>query len=82
MFQFVICPINDNNIFRFKPFFGPIPKMLVFSLYCDRWSNKLLSTVYFHSINLTRLSEGQWAECEIVCFLSIKKKKEGAFLSD
>ncbi len=55
--------------------------MLVFSLYYDRWSNKLLSTVYFHSINLTRLSEGQWAECGIVCFLSIKKKKEGV-LSD
>ncbi len=45
LFQFVICPINDNNIFRFSFFFRRIPKIFVFSLYYDRWSNKLLSTV-------------------------------------
>ncbi len=44
LFQFVICPINDNNIFRFKQFFDRFLKYM-FSLYYDRWSNKLLSTV-------------------------------------
>ncbi len=46
-FLFVICPINDNNMFRFKQCFDRLLKYL-FSLY-DRWSNKL-STVCFHSI--------------------------------
>ncbi len=43
LFQFVICPINDNNIFRCKCFFNRFLNY-VFSLYYDRWSNKL-STV-------------------------------------
>ncbi len=39
----------------------------MFSLY-DRWSNKLLSAVGFHSIQLARLFEGHWAECGIEFF--------------
>ncbi len=47
----------------------------VFSLYYDWWSNKLFSTVCFHSIHLAHLSEGHcWAECGSVCFLSVKEK--------
>ncbi len=45
LFQFVLCPINDNNIFRCKQFFDRFLKYL-FSLYYDRLSNKL-STVSF-----------------------------------
>ncbi len=56
LFQFVICPINDNNNFRFKQFFDRFLKYLCFL--CDKWSNKLLSTVCFHSIQFARLFEG------------------------
>ncbi len=47
--MFVIFPINDNNIFRFKQFFDRFQKYLFF-LY-GRWSNKL-SHVCFHSIQV------------------------------
>ncbi len=52
------------------------PKIFVYSLYYDRWSNKLLSTVYINMyiIQLARLFERHWTECGVVCFLSIKYK--------
>ncbi len=48
-----------------------IPKIFVFSLYYDRWSNKL-STVCI--IQLARLLERHWTECGVVCFCQLKKK--------
>ncbi len=59
-------------------FFDRFLKYL-FSLYYDRWSNKLLSTVCFHSIQLACLFVGHWTECGIVCFVN---KIKNIFLTE
>ncbi len=63
---FVICPINDYNMFRLKKI-GQIPKIFVFSLYCDRWSNKLSTVCISFSWHLCLKDIGQNVEYCVFC---------------
>ncbi len=66
LFQFVICPINDYNICRFKQFLDRFLKYL-FSLYYDRWSNKLSTVCILFSWHLCLKDIGQNVEYCVFC---------------
>ncbi len=67
LFQFVICPVNDNNILSLIFLFRQIPKIFMFSFYYDRWSNKLVSTVCISFSWHICLKDIGWSS---VCFVN------------